>query len=89
VFDLLHPGHFRYLQAADSIVATPDLIKDFQHGVDKVDLTAIRTGPADTYAISTVGSNTQVDVDLHGDGSVDLRIKLVGQGVLTSGDLIW
>jgi len=80
---------FRYLLASDSTVAAADQINDFQHGIDKLNLTAVRTGAADTYAISTVGSNTQLDVDLHGDGSIDLRVLLVGKSVLTSADLVW
>jgi Ca2+-binding RTX toxin-like protein len=80
---------FRYLLASDSTVAASDLINDFQHGIDKVNLTAIRTGAADKYVISTVGNNTQLDVDLHGDGSIDMRVLLVGKSVLTSADLVW
>jgi Ca2+-binding RTX toxin-like protein len=80
---------FRYLLASDSTVAASDRINDFVHGTDKLNLTAVRTGASDGYAISTVGSNTQLDVDLHGDGSIDMRILLVGKGVLTSADLVW
>ncbi|CAN7176908.1 M10 family metallopeptidase C-terminal domain-containing protein [Phenylobacterium sp. LjRoot225] len=80
---------FRYLQAGDSTIAAADLITDFHQGTDKISLTAVRTGASDSYAISTVGPNTQLDVDLHGDGSIDMRILLVGQSVLTSSDLIW
>jgi len=80
---------FRYLLATDSTAAAADTITDFQHGIDKIDLTAIRTGASDKYAISTVGTNTRLDIDLHGDGSVDMRILLVGKGVLTSADLVW
>ncbi|TXC71208.1 hypothetical protein FSB78_09785 [Sphingomonas ginsenosidivorax] len=80
---------FRYMQAADSTVAGRDLIVDFETGVDRIDLLAVRTGAADSFTITHSGGLSYVDVDLGGDGTLDLHIGFVGEQVVAPTDILW
>ncbi len=80
---------FKFASVSDSAVGAPDIITDFQTGVDKIDLSAVYTGSSDTFAIVTVNGNTYVRVDLGGNGSADMNIEALGAGVVTAGDVIF
>jgi Ca2+-binding RTX toxin-like protein len=91
--DFLYGGtgadRFLYTSAADATPAALDAIMDFEIGVDKVDLTAIRTGASDTFFFTTSGANTFLNVDLGGNGSTDLRINFFQVSGVTAGDILW
>ncbi len=80
---------FKYLAATDSNAANTDSIFDFQSGVDKLDLTAVRTGASDLIGVYSTGGSTFVFVDLHGDGVGDMVIQLNGTPSITSGDYLF
>ncbi len=80
---------FRYMQAADSTAAGRDLIVDFETGVDRIDLLAVRTGAADTFSITYSGGLSYIDVDLGGDGTLDMHIGFVGEQVVAPTDILW
>jgi predicted extracellular nuclease len=80
---------FRYTQAADSTLTSRDLIIDFETGVDRIDLTAARTGAADTFGITHSGGLSYLDVDLGGDGTTDLHIAFLGEQVVAPADILW
>ncbi|CAN7313565.1 calcium-binding protein [Caulobacter sp. LjRoot300] len=80
---------FRYLAASDSTAANTDSIFDFQSGVDKLDLTAVRTGASDVLGVYSTGGSTFVFVDLHGDGVGDMTIQLTGTAAISSGDYLF
>jgi Ca2+-binding RTX toxin-like protein len=80
---------FRFTQAADSTVSARDLIIDFETGVDRIDLTSVRTGAADTFGITHSGGLSYLDVDLGGDGSVDMHIGFLGEQVVAPADILW
>jgi serralysin len=80
---------FRYLAASDSTAANTDSIFDFQSGVDKLDLTAVRTGAADVLGVYSTGGSTFVFVDLHGDGVGDMTIQLTGTAAISSSDYLF
>jgi serralysin len=80
---------FTYLAATDSNSAGTDTIFDFQSGVDKLDLTALRTGASDVYGVAVSGGSTFIFVDLHGDGVGDMTIQLNGTAGIVSGDVLF
>ncbi len=80
---------FKYLAATDSNAAGADSIFDFQSGVDKLDLSAVRTGSTDTLGWISSGGSTFVFVDLHGDGVGDMVIQLTNTASFTSNDYIF
>ncbi|WP_380787019.1 Calx-beta domain-containing protein [Sphingomonas sp. R86521] len=80
---------FRYTQAADSTVASYDVIADFETGVDRIDLLAVRTGAADSFSITHFGGLSYVDVDLGGDGTIDMHIGFLGEQVVAPTDILW
>ncbi len=80
---------FRFAQAADSTFSARDLIIDFETGVDRIDLTSVRTGAADTFGITHSGGLSYLDVDLGGDGSVDMHIGFLGEQVVAPTDILW
>ncbi|CAN7396045.1 beta strand repeat-containing protein [Caulobacter sp. LjRoot300] len=80
---------FKYLAATDSNAAGADSIFDFQSGIDKLDLSAVRTGASDTIGVLSSGGSTFVFVDLHGDGVGDMVIQLTNTASITSNDYIF
>ncbi|CAN7538840.1 calcium-binding protein [Caulobacter sp. LjRoot300] len=80
---------FTYLAATDSNSAGTDTIFDFQSGVDKLDLTALRTGASDVYGFLNSGGSTFIFVDLHGDGVGDMTIQLNGTAGIVTGDVLF
>lgn len=66
---------FTYLSASDSTVADRDTITDFTSGTDKIDLTAVRTGPSDTFTIGNISGVYTILVDLGGNGTFDMAIR--------------
>jgi Ca2+-binding RTX toxin-like protein len=81
---------FKYLAASDSSSSTGlDSIFDFQSGVDKLDLTAVRTGASDTLGVYSTGGSTFIFVDLHGDGVNDMTIQLNGTASITNADYLF
>jgi Ca2+-binding RTX toxin-like protein len=91
--DLIAPGPgsdvISYTSAADSPASSHDIILGFEHGLDKIDFTAVRTGAADTFAIIVQGVDTIVAVDLGGDGGADLVLVLAGVTNVTASDIHW
>lgn len=90
---------FRFLKASDSKTGSnSDVIKDFNQGVDKIDLSALTvtpftfgssfsgTGPSVTT--SKNGSKLNVRVDVDGDAVADMRIILEGVNTLSASDFI-
>jgi Ca2+-binding RTX toxin-like protein len=84
---------FKYQSASDSSSAYQagkvDSIFDFQSGVDKLDLTGVRTGASDQIGIYSTDGSTFVFVDLGGDGVNDMTLQLNGTASITSGDYLF
>jgi len=79
---------FIYLAASDSTVAAADGIFGFVSGLDKLDLTRVRTGAADTFGIAYISGGSYLFVDLGGNGTNDMVIGLAGTTLVTS-DIVW
>lgn len=88
---------FRYLEASDSGTGKrADLITDFLPGTDHLDLRALdlqyigRRAFTDDHQLrwQHVGSETRVSVDLDGDGSADMTIRLAGTLTLDGDDFL-
>ena len=79
---------FYYFAASDSTVAVSDRILDFQSGVDRVDLTTVRTGASDVYGIAYSGGGSFLFVDLGGNGTNDMLITFANATVTTA-DIVW
>ncbi|MBJ7486388.1 M10 family metallopeptidase C-terminal domain-containing protein, partial [Brevundimonas sp.] len=79
--DVLYGGagadSFVYLSRFDSAVPT-DSLMDFQTGIDRIDLTAVRTGASDRFGIATLNGDSYLFVDLGGDGNNEMIIRVVG-----------
>jgi len=80
---------FVYQAASDSMNASLDAIYGFVSGSDVIDVAALRTGSADTFALVVTGGNTRLDIDLGGNGTADLSVLIAGVTNLTTGDIIW
>ena len=80
---------FVYTAASDSTDASPDILNDFQTGVDRIDLSQLHTNSADRLLIVSTGGYTYVEVDLGGDGSIDTMIKVSGANAAMTGDIVW
>jgi serralysin len=86
---------FVFATLADSSAAQPDLITDFQHG-DRIDLSGVHatsflgtdgfSHAAGQVRFVQAGGETQVQVDVNGDGLTDLLIRLTGLHDVTAGD---
>jgi T5SS/PEP-CTERM-associated repeat protein len=79
---------FKYNAASDSTVAAPDRIADFQHGIDKIDLTALHLANAGDVTIASSGGTTTISIDSNNDGTVDMKINLTGTNVATMSDIL-
>lgn len=77
---------FLYTHFSDSSIsnAAVDTIFDFVSGIDKLDLTAVRTTAADRIGIAYSGGASFLFVDIGGNGSNDMLIQLTGTTLLTS-----
>lgn len=80
---------FKYSAVSDSTGAGLDSIFDFVSGVDKLDLTGVRTGASDVYGVLSSGGSTFVFVDLHGDGINDMTIQLTNTASLQTADILF
>ncbi|WP_395651591.1 M10 family metallopeptidase C-terminal domain-containing protein [Brevundimonas sp.] len=79
---------FVYLAASDSTVAAADFIVDFVSGVDRIDLTAVRTSASDAFGIAWSGTGSFLFVDLGGDGVNEMLILLADVHLALS-DILW
>ncbi|MFN3836832.1 MAG: calcium-binding protein [Brevundimonas sp.] len=79
---------FRYRAASESTLAFSDRIQDFAAGVDKIDLTGVRSGANDKYGIAYEGGGSFLYVDIGGDGTNDMLIQLKNIN-LTAADINW
>jgi serralysin len=92
---------FQFYAVTDSPIGTDsDVIRDFQVGVDEIDLsglpqtlTYVGTGPhsgGGTASLrhTTNATTTTVLIDSDGNGSADMRIILSGSLALTAGDFL-
>lgn len=93
---------FVYATANDSTLLASDMITDFAQGLDIIDLKAVSPqvlafrgsgpfaggGTASVQVFPTSPTLTQILVDTNGDGSADMRIRLVGNYTLTAGDFL-
>ena len=79
---------FRYDRASDSTSGAADIIYDFVSGSDRIDLTAVRTGAADTFGIAYLDGASFLFVDLGGNGTNDMVIGL-SNTTLRTADVIW
>lgn len=80
--------YFALAAASDSTLAAPDIITDFEIGVDKIDFRFIRTSAADSVSISTASGFTLVTLDLGGNGTPDVRVLLSGAPAITAADIL-
>ena len=87
---------FLYRNASDSKVDSFDRIKDFETGVDKIDLSALGdnltfveefSGAAGEVRIDDQGRQSAIEADLDGDGAADFMV-LVRFGDVVDSDLI-
>lgn len=72
-----------------------DVIEDFQHGTDLIDLSGLGTGLAlvsgftgNAGEVQFSGMNSSLSIDLDGDAISDYQIELVGVSQIISTDLI-
>lgn len=77
-----------YGALSDSTPLTPDIIVDFLSGTDKLDLRAVHTSAADTVSIAQAGGYSYVSFDAGGNGTVDLRVLLSGNALITMSDIL-
>ena len=81
---------------AESRPALPDLITDFQPGIDRMDLTALSLSYIGTNSFSRagqlrwehVGQQTHIMIDNNGDGRADMLVHLIGRLQLTEDDFL-
>lgn len=90
---------FRFLKAGDSGTGSnSDVVKDFNRGVDKIDLSAVTATPF-TFGNSFSGTGPSITtnknankmfvlIDVNGDAIVDMRIILEGVNNLSASDFI-
>lgn len=87
---------FVWKTAAESRRAAPDLVTDFQPGIDRLDLSALDLDFIGRNAFSGdhqlrwqhVGQRTHVLIDMTGDGQADMVIHLAGRLQLDSDDFL-
>ncbi|WP_395650167.1 beta strand repeat-containing protein [Brevundimonas sp.] len=79
---------FLYININDSQVGTFDQILDFQSGVDKINLSGLRTGASDVFGIVNTGGFSTLFVDLGGNGVNELQIQINNTNIVAS-DIIW
>lgn len=81
---------FRYLAVSDSNGTTGrDMLNDFEVGVDKIDVSALRSGASDTFHWEDRGNGLFFfNMDIGGDGTIDLSVRVKGSG-FTAADVIW
>jgi serralysin len=75
---------FQFAGASDSQAAAFDVIADFQTGIDKLFLGALRAGGSDALRIDQFDGYAFLSVDQGGDGSVDFVLQV--NGVVAPGD---
>ena len=89
MFGVAGADTFIYMASADSTAAATDGIFGFVSGTDRLDLTRVRTGSADTFGIAyTAQGGSFLFVDLGGNGSTDMVIGLANT-TLVAGDIVW
>lgn len=91
---------FVFSRAAQSVANRPDSISDFDTGEDRIDLSGLDLasvnigsgftggGVASARTVETGGGNTNLMVDVNGDGSMDMKIVLLGTTGVAVDDLI-
>ncbi|WP_375465149.1 M10 family metallopeptidase C-terminal domain-containing protein [uncultured Methylobacterium sp.] len=79
---------FKYLAVSDSTPSSYDIIQDFQPGIDRLDLTAVRTGAADNYALISDSTTSYLFVDLGGNGTNDMQI-LFNHATVHASDILF
>ncbi|WP_226577115.1 calcium-binding protein [Acuticoccus sediminis] len=85
---------FTYFEASESYLGSADNLRDFEAGVDTIDLSAFDlvfvdefTGAGDEVTFVERSDRTSVQADIDGDGSADLYIVVHTTG-LTENDLL-
>ncbi|WP_165916545.1 calcium-binding protein [Caulobacter sp. BK020] len=80
---------FKFVAKTDSTLDAPDIIHDFQTGVDKVDLTALHTnGANDHYSLVSDANASYLFVQLNGNTGNDMLILFATPDVHAS-DILW
>lgn len=79
---------FRYVLITDSLASASDSIRDFQTGVDKIDMLTLNTSPSDRVSISDAGSVTIVTFDQGGTGLNQVVIRVSGNNAVSANDLL-
>jgi len=80
---------FSFWSKTDSTPSAPDIIHDFQTGVDKIDLTALHTnGANDHYSLVSDASASYLFVQLAGNTGNDMLI-LFGTPSVHDSDILW
>jgi len=91
---------FVYTTSTDSTINRADRIKDFNTGLDHLDLSALASGMSlvskahfsgsgPEVRISEASGNSIIRVDVDGDGSADMKILIMGTTGMDSGDFIF
>ncbi|TCS16094.1 M10 family metallopeptidase C-terminal domain-containing protein [Caulobacter sp. BK020] len=80
---------FSFWTKTDSTPGAPDIIHDFQTGVDKIDLTALHAnGANDHYSLISDANTSYLFVQLNGDTGNDMLILFATPNVHAS-DILW
>ncbi len=79
---------FVYRAASESTTMAADTVFGFVSGLDRIDLSGVRTGAADTFGIAYLSGGSFLFVDLGGNGSNDMLIQLANTTLRTS-DVLW
>jgi len=79
---------FVYAVATDSSVSAADTIFGFVSGVDRLDLTALRTSSSARFDIVYQGGSSFVFVDLTNDGRAEVLVQVAGT-LITAADIRW
>ena len=82
---------FKFGSLADSSISASDLITDFEHGLDRIDLSAINLNAAgqDVIGNLTISTSNGFTTIQGKDGNADFKIDLKGSIVLDIGDFIF
>ena len=78
---------FRYLFASESTISQSDSITDFVSGNDLLDFRSL--GSNVVVNIATINGNTNVFVDVDGNGTNDVLVRLIGVTALTPNDFLF